>query len=76
MDQNRTYDRVAENYFQALLRSGRDVREAARDIEDAATFLAAEGQLELAQALREVCLKYRSAEASRMISGQNPHAIP
>jgi hypothetical protein len=75
MDQDRTYDRVAENYFQALLRSGRDTLDAARDMEDAATFLATEGQLELAQALREISLKHRAAEASRMVSGttlQNP----
>ena len=62
MDRNRTYDRVAENYFQALLRSGHDTREAARDMEDAAAFLAAEGQLEVAQALREISLKHRTAE--------------
>jgi len=62
MDRNRTYDRVAENYFQALLRSGHDTLEAARDMEDAAAFLAAEGQLEVAQALREISLKHRTAE--------------
>ena len=28
MDQDRTYDRVAENHFQALLRSGRDPLDA------------------------------------------------
>ena len=54
MDQDRTYDRVAENHFQALLRSGRDALDAVRDMENAAAFLAAEGQLELAQALREI----------------------
>ena len=62
MDRNRTYDRVAENYFQALLRSGHDTLEAARDMEDAAAFLAAEGQLDIAQALREISLRQRTAE--------------
>jgi hypothetical protein len=38
-------------------------------MEDAAAFLAAEGQLELAQALREICFKHRAAEASGMVSG-------
>jgi hypothetical protein len=71
MDQDRTYDRVAENHFKALLRSGRDAVEAARDMEDAAAFLAAEGQLELAQALREICLKHRAAEAFGETSGQS-----
>ena len=35
----------------------------ARDIEDAANFLAAEGQSEVAQALRAIRLKHRRAEA-------------
>jgi hypothetical protein len=76
MDQDRTYDRVAENYFQALLRSGRDALDAARDLEDAAAFLAAEGQLELAQALREICFKHRAGEASPMTSGTSPQNVP
>ena len=61
MDQSTTY-RIAENYFQALLRSGHDPLQAAREIEDAAAFLAAEGQSEVAQALREISLKHRKAE--------------
>ena len=69
MDPDRTYDRVAENHFQALLKSGRDTLEAAGDMEEAAAFLAAEGQLELAQALREFCVKHRAAEASPIITG-------
>ena len=76
MDQDRTYDRIAENHFQALLRSGRDALEAARDIEDAAAFLAAEGQWELAQALRQICLKRRAAEAFVEASGQRPQNAP
>ncbi len=62
MDQSTTY-RIAENYFQALLRSGHDPLQAARDIEDAANFLAAEGQSDVAQALRAISLKHRRAEA-------------
>ena len=76
MDQDRTYDRVAENHFQALLRSGRDPLDAARDMEDAAAFLAAEGQLALAQALREICFKHRAAEAFAEASGQSPQNAP
>jgi len=72
MDQDTTYDRVAENHFQTLLRSGRDALDAVRDMENAAAFLAAEGQLELAQALREICLKHRAAEAFAAPSGQSP----
>ena len=63
MDQSTTY-RIAENYFQALLRSGHDPLQAARDIEDAAAFLAAEGQSEVAQALRAISRKHRRAEAA------------
>ena len=76
MDQDRTYDQVAENHFRALLRSGREARDAARDLEDAAAFLAAEGQLELAQALRTVCFKYRATEASGLISGTRSQNAP
>jgi hypothetical protein len=76
MDQDRTYDRVAENHFQALLRSGRDALDAVRDMEDAAAFLAAEGQLELAQALREICFKHRAAEAFAEASGQSRRNAP
>jgi hypothetical protein len=34
MDQNRTCERVADNHFQALLSSGRDALDAARDMEE------------------------------------------
>ena len=64
MDQNSTYDRVAENYFQALLKSGHDTRHAATEIDDAAAFLAAEGHLEIAEALRMIGLKYRRAQTA------------
>ena len=67
MDQHSTY-RIAESYFQALLRSGHDTLQAARDIEDAAAFLASEGQSEVAQALREIGLKHRRADASEPTS--------
>lgn len=62
MDQSSTY-RIAEDHFRALLRLGHDPLQAARDIEDAAAFLAAEGQSEIAQALREISLKHRRVEA-------------
>ena len=62
MDQHSTF-RIAESYFQSLLRSGHDTLQAARDIEDPAAFLASEGQSEVAQALREISLQHRRAEA-------------
>ncbi len=73
MDQDRTYEQVAESYFEALLRSGRDARAAARDMQDAAAFLAAEGQLEVAQALRAIYLKHRMREVSATAPGSPPY---
>lgn len=66
MDQHNTYDRVAQNYFSTLLKSGHDPLEAASELEDAAAFLATEGQLDLAKALRKVSRKHREAKGSTL----------
>ena len=66
MDQDNTYDRVAQTYFRTLLKSGHDFLEAVSELEDAAAFLATEGQLDLAKALQKISRKHREAKASTM----------
>ncbi len=57
MDDTRNFERVAENYFQALMTARQDAGEVARELEGTATYLLDEGQAELAEALRQVIVR-------------------
>lgn len=68
------YERVAQSHFDALLQSGREPAEAIGQLEAAASFLDGEGQLELAQALREVMMRLRGSapRVTTAVSASSP----
>ncbi len=71
MDERRNYHRAAENYFQALLRSRRNERDVAQELEATATYLNDEGQMELAEALHEVIIRRLAPDAEHPFRGSS-----
>ncbi len=61
---DRGYER-AESYLQALRQSLMDEQRVARELEDAASYLGAEGHGELAQALRAVINRHLAKRSDR-----------
>ncbi len=63
----RDYERAAESYLQALLRSHASPQEVVQELESTAAYLNQEGQADLARALRAVI-------ARRLRPGNDQHA--
>ncbi len=74
MGDTRNFERVAENYLQALMTARQDAGEVVRELEGTAAYLLEEGQAELAEALRQVIVR-RLTPLDRA-SGFNPAPDP